>query len=195
MDGSSRRIHGCALACRKKAHGLILPLGASEKKESGLELLCHLSYSGGTMAQLRHQRQVELMSGWQPPFSRNRLVLRKKKIPVVVIEPDPLIRALVMRWVGEAGYLAIDPENTPPAARLSPQLVIADISDPNYASASIELLRAAYSVPILALSTRFRRGLGGSTETAERLEVCGVLPKPFTRAELLTAVVAALNCG
>jgi DNA-binding response OmpR family regulator len=116
-----------------------------------------------------------------------------RKIPVVVIEPDPLIRELVIRWVGEAGYLAIDPENTPGPVRVSPQLVIADISDPNCASATIESLRAAYSVPILALSTRFRRGLGGSTETAQRLEVCGVLPKPFTRGELLTAVVAALN--
>ena len=118
-----------------------------------------------------------------------------RKIPIVVIEPDPLIRELVMRWVGEAGYLVVDPENTPAPAGVSPQLVIADISDPNSASATIELLRAAYSVPILALSTRFRRGLGGSTETAQRLEVWGVLPKPFTRGELLTAVVAALNRG
>jgi DNA-binding NarL/FixJ family response regulator len=122
-----------------------------------------------------------------------RFVVRK--IPVVVIEPDPLIRELVMRWVGEAGCLAVDPENTPAPAGVSPQLVIADISDPNSASGTIELLRAAYSVPILALSTRFRRGLGGSTETAQRLEVWGVLPKPFTRGELLTAVVAALNGG
>ncbi len=89
----------------------------------------------------------------------------------------------------------VDPENTRAPAGVSPQLVIADISDPNSASGTIELLRAAYSVPILALSTRFRRGLGGSTETAQRLEVCGVLPKAFTRGELLTAVVAALNGG
>lgn len=116
-----------------------------------------------------------------------------RKIPVVVVESDPLIRGLVMRWLGEMGYLAIDLEKIRAASRVSPQLVIADVSDPNSAAATIQSLRAAYSVPILALSTRFRRGLGGSTEAAQRLEVCGVLPKPFTRSELLSAVADALK--
>ena len=117
-----------------------------------------------------------------------------RKISVVVVEPDSLIRELVIRWLGEAGYLAIGPENnTPTKAMVSPELVIADLPDPNDASLTIESLQAAYRVPILALSTRFRRGLGGSTEAAQRLEVCGVLPKPFTRIELLAAVAAALK--
>ena len=115
------------------------------------------------------------------------------KIPVLVVEREQLIRELVTRWLGEAGYLAIDPEKTPSGSRISPRLVIADVSDPNFASATIESLRAAYSVPILALSTRFRRGLSGSSEAAQRLEVCGVLPKPFTRSELLSAVTEALK--
>ena len=116
-----------------------------------------------------------------------------RKIAVVVVERDPLIRELVVRWLGEAGYLAIDPEKPARTSRVSPQLVIADIPDPNSASATIESLRGAYSVPILALSTRFRRGLGGSTQAAQRLEVCGVLPKPFTRSELLSAVANVMK--
>lgn len=117
------------------------------------------------------------------------------KIPVVVVERDPLIRELMVRWLGEAGYQAIEPGTTHAGIRVSPQLIVADISDANSALAIIESLRAAYSVPILALSTRFRRGLGGSTEAAQRLAVRGVLPKPFTRGELLTAVAAALKCS
>src|SRR6266478_2273249 len=69
---------------------------------------------------------------------------------------------------------------------------IADVSDPSCAGATIEDLRAAYRVPILALSARFRRGLGGSIATAHRLDVSHVLPKPFTREELLVAVGTAV---
>ena len=68
------------------------------------------------------------------------------------------------------------------------KLVIADISDPASAGTTIEALRRTYAAPILALSARFRRGLGGSSEPAQRLHVGKVLPKPFTREELLCAV-------
>jgi DNA-binding response OmpR family regulator len=69
-----------------------------------------------------------------------------------------------------------------------PQLVIADISSPDSAETTIKELAAAYSAPILALSARFRQGLGGSEAAANRLRVCKVLPKPFSREELLYAV-------
>ena len=69
-----------------------------------------------------------------------------------------------------------------------PRLVIADISEPGSAGNTIEALQAAYAAPILALSARFRRGLGGSSEPAQRLRVAKVLPKPFTRQQLLRAV-------
>jgi len=71
-----------------------------------------------------------------------------------------------------------------------PSLVIADLSDPGTAGDMINSLRAAYCAPILAFSARFRRGLGGSSEAAHRLQVGKVLPKPFTRDELLHAVHA-----
>jgi CheY-like chemotaxis protein len=66
--------------------------------------------------------------------------------------------------------------------------VIADISEPGDARTTIEALQAAYPAPVLALSARFRRGLGGSSEPAQRLHVDKVLPKPFTREQLLRAV-------
>jgi DNA-binding response OmpR family regulator len=107
---------------------------------------------------------------------------------IVIVEPDDLIRELLERWLGEAGYGVVRSAKDHNIAMVMPQLVIADISDPGSAGATIEALQAAYSAPILALSARFRRGLGGSSETAQRLHVGKVLPKPFTREELLTAV-------
>ncbi len=106
---------------------------------------------------------------------------------IVVVEPDELLRGLLERWLGEAGYDVVSTKDRMPA-RVLPRLVIADISDPASAGATIEALQTAYAAPILALSGRFRRGLGGSSEPAKRLHVGKVLPKPFTREELLRAV-------
>jgi CheY-like chemotaxis protein len=112
---------------------------------------------------------------------------------IVIVEPDDLIRQLLKRWLADAGYGAVDPVDDPGPLKVVPQLVIADISDPNSAAGTIDSLRAAYSLPILALSTRFRRGLGGSIDTAYRLNVSRVLPKPCTRKELLVAVAEAIG--
>jgi len=107
---------------------------------------------------------------------------------IVIVEPDDLIRELLERWLGEAGYGVILSAKDHCQAVVKPRLVIADVSSPDSAAAAIGALQAAYSAPILALSARFRRGLGGSEEAARRLDVCKVLPKPFTREELLGAV-------
>ena len=108
---------------------------------------------------------------------------------VVVLEDDPLIRPLLERWLGEAGYLVASPGTT---AQARPALVIADVANPQSAEALVGSLRE-YAAPILLLSARFRRGLAGSAEAARRLGVQKVLPKPFTRKELLSAVAEALE--
>ena len=112
---------------------------------------------------------------------------------VVIVEPDDLIRELLERWLGEAGYGVILAAKDHSTSTVKAQLVVADISSSDSAGATIGALRVAYSAPILALSARFRRGLGGSVETAHRLDVCNVLPKPFTREELLAAVHEAID--
>ena len=112
---------------------------------------------------------------------------------IVIVEPDDLIRELLERWLGEAGYGVILSAKNHSPAMVKPQLVIADISSSDSAGTTIGALRVAYSAPILALSARFRRGLGGSVETAHRLDVCKVLPKPFTREELLAAASEAID--
>jgi DNA-binding response OmpR family regulator len=102
---------------------------------------------------------------------------------VVIREADTQIRELLERWLREAGYLVApdDPVGTNPA------LVIADVPEPQAADGLIRALRE-YAAPILVVSARFRRGLAGSAEAARRLGVKKVLPKPFTRKELLAAV-------
>jgi DNA-binding response OmpR family regulator len=110
---------------------------------------------------------------------------------IVIVEPDDLIRELLQRWLGDAGYSIT--MGGAGITRPAPKLVIADISIPSTAADTIAALHTTYGAPILVLSARFRRGLGGSVETAYRLQVGRVLPKPFTRGELLAAVSEAIR--
>jgi DNA-binding response OmpR family regulator len=91
---------------------------------------------------------------------------------------------LLERWLGEAGYQVTTRSQS---GERNLALVIADVGDPTTADAFVGSLRE-YGVPILVLSARFRRGLAGSAAAAQRLGVKTVLPKPFTRRELLLAV-------
>ena len=104
---------------------------------------------------------------------------------VVVLEDDSQIRELLERWLGEAGYRVATRDT---AGNAKPALVIANAAEPQAATALICSLQEAYAAPILIISARFRRGLAGSAEAARRLGVDKLLPKPFTRKELLAAV-------
>lgn len=112
---------------------------------------------------------------------------------IVIVEPDDLIRELLGRWLSEAGYGVMLPTKDHTTPMVKPRLVIADISNPRGAKATIEALSDEYAAPLLALSARFRRGLGASSEAAHRFGVGKVLPKPFTREELLAAVREAMG--
>jgi DNA-binding response OmpR family regulator len=112
---------------------------------------------------------------------------------IVIVEPDDLVRKLLGRWVGEAGFEVVAVATHHAIPPVSPRLVITDISEPNGARTIIEALQAAYAAPILATSARFRRGLGGSSEPAKRFHVAKVLPKPFRREQLLRAIRAILS--
>lgn len=112
---------------------------------------------------------------------------------ILVVETDDLIRGLLECWLGEAGYsvAARSLRKLKPAGRIRerlPHLIIVDVPRPLSAEALIESVKEVYPSPILLLSARFRRGLGASMDVASRLGVRKVLPKPFTRAELLAAV-------
>ena len=57
----------------------------------------------------------------------------------------------------------------------------------------IKSVMDVHASPILLLSARFRLGMGSSSSVAHQLGVRNVLPKPFTRDELLSAVGESLN--
>ena len=99
----------------------------------------------------------------------------------MILEEDPQILLLLERWLREAGYSMAPPRGIKPA------LVIANVPNPESAKAFIRSLRE-YAAPIVLISARFHIGLGKSATAARRLGVNKVLPKPFSRKELLDAV-------
>jgi DNA-binding response OmpR family regulator len=111
---------------------------------------------------------------------------------ILIVESDDLIRELLESWLGEAGYRVVAKSSTAAPPAEAPSLVIANVSTPRGGSALIRSLQDSYTAPILVVSARFRHGLGASKDAARRLRVHRVLPKPFTRAELLSAVRACL---
>ena len=112
----------------------------------------------------------------------------RRKGYILVVETDDLIRGLLERWLGEAGHAAVVCAPGDPVPERGLRLVIADVESPRRAGARIASLQAAYQAPMLVISARFRRGFGASEAAARQLGVQKVLPKPFTRAELLAAV-------
>ena len=116
---------------------------------------------------------------------------------ILIVEPDDLIRELLERWLSEAGYsVAIrsaDEIQTASGPGELPQLVIADVPAPRSAEQLIGDLRKAYASPILIVSARLRRDT--SREVAHRLGVRKLLAKPFTRSELLTAVMQSMDAN
>lgn len=123
------------------------------------------------------------------------MVVQQKRI--VVVEPDDQILGLLERWLGEAGY-AVVVETSPrqlraPGKGNEPHLVIVDVPEPLDADKIIAPVRQVHAAPILLLSARFRRGMASSSSVAQQLGVRNVLPKPFTRDELLAAVGESLG--
>lgn len=124
----------------------------------------------------------------EAPAGALRVKAVRRKGYILVVETDDLIRELLERWLGEAGHGVVACAAGDPAPEGDVSLVIADVANPRRADRLIASLQASYPAPILALSARFRRGLGASEAAARQLGVEKVLPKPFTRAELLAAV-------
>jgi DNA-binding response OmpR family regulator len=122
----------------------------------------------------------------------------QKKGYILVVEGDDLIRQLLERWLREGGYaVALEDLETlrPHGAEPPPLLVIVDLANPRNAPAVVRSVQSVHPAPILVVSARFRRGLGSSRDAARRLGVCKVLPKPFSREELLAAVGEAIEDG
>jgi DNA-binding response OmpR family regulator len=127
--------------------------------------------------------------------SPSRGIVQKGRI--LVVEPYDLILGLLERWLGEAGHTVVVEtlQRLPQALGEGgePHLVIIDVPTPRSAGKVIKSVREVYASPILLLSARFMRGTGSSISMARQLGVRNVLPKPFMRDELLSAVGESID--
>jgi DNA-binding response OmpR family regulator len=112
---------------------------------------------------------------------------------ILIVEGDDLVRGVLERWLREAGYAVDVFETGTLAHRPRADLLIANVANPRAAAPLVAALRTAGATPILLISARLRRRAGQSREVARELGVRGVLAKPFTRAELLSAVSESLS--
>jgi DNA-binding response OmpR family regulator len=116
---------------------------------------------------------------------------------IFVVEPNDLILRLLERWLGEEGYTVVVATSQSLALAVGErgelELVIIDVPTPRSAEKIIKSVREVHAGPILVLSARLRRGTGSSISVARQLGVRNVLPKPFTRGELLSAVSESID--
>jgi DNA-binding NarL/FixJ family response regulator len=109
---------------------------------------------------------------------------------IVIIEDDELMNALLKDCLMEAGYPVRS--SAAPEAAGAPDLMIVNVSMPRASGA--EMLREARTMypeaPVIAISGQF---CSASSGCAEALGVRRVIPKPFSRDELLDAVRAVIG--
>lgn len=117
----------------------------------------------------------------------------RARFRIAIVEPDDQIRQLSERWLRASGHqvqvLTIEVLQQGDGF----DLIIADVADPRAALPLIRRVQTMHDAPVLLTSARFRRGQNASTQLAQQLGVKAVLPKPFARAELLRAIVAAMR--
>jgi len=113
---------------------------------------------------------------------------------IAVIEADELVRELMLRWLLDEGHQALDFDDiTRLQAGGECDVLIADVPSPRKAAEAVRVLRSVHKGSIVLVSARLRGGVGRSRELARALGVNGMLPKPFTRQELLCVVDEAMR--
>jgi DNA-binding response OmpR family regulator len=117
--------------------------------------------------------------------------MMKMAYRIAVIEGDDSIRELVRQWLVDAGHF-VEAYSSPMRVD-SIDLIIADVASPREAGPLLALLRLGSDAPVLLLSARFRTGQEGSVQLANELDVNCVLPKPFTKRQLISAVRQSLS--
>jgi DNA-binding response OmpR family regulator len=111
---------------------------------------------------------------------------------IALLESDDLIRAVIERWLEEAGYVLKQMSIEDLKRGNEVDLIIANAPSPRGAAPLVRALQTAHPAPVLLISARFRRDQGASVALPQQLGVRAVLPKPFTRDELLDAVARAV---
>jgi DNA-binding response OmpR family regulator len=114
-------------------------------------------------------------------------------LTIALIKGDDLILQLLERWLAQAGQATRTVSEDDLQRQDAFDLIIADVASVAAAARRVAALRAAHGAPLLLMSVRFRHGAGHAATMAGQLGVDALLPKPFTRDDLLAAVVQALT--
>ena len=105
------------------------------------------------------------------------------------------MRELLVEWLSAEGYSARAAAPGDASAPNGPDLVIVDVYLPRHEAAkTLPAIKGAFpEAPLIAISGQFRPGLVGSRAAADALGVRQVVPKPFTRHDLLAAVHSVIG--
>jgi len=117
---------------------------------------------------------------------------------IVLIEDDQLLRDLLVECLSVEGYCVQPRANGEPACPGDPaDLVIVDLFMPRHeGEARLQAIKRQYpQAPVLAIAGQFRPGLDGSSLAATALGVRHVIAKPFSRGDLLSAVLGLVGPG
>lgn len=114
---------------------------------------------------------------------------------IALIEGDDLILRLLQAWLSQGGHSTRTVGIQDIRAGDVIDLIVADVASAGAATRPVAQLRAAHAAPLLLMSARFHHGAAQSVAMAAQLGVDAVLPKPFTRDQLLAAVAAACAAG
>ena len=114
-------------------------------------------------------------------------------ITIAVAERDDLIRALLERWLADAGHRVVCLTPADPLPDGPFDLVIASVDNPRTATAEVRALQAAHGAPLLLTSARFFPDPTDAGSLAQRFGVRAVLAKPYDRVALLAAVAECLR--
>jgi len=113
---------------------------------------------------------------------------------IAVIEADELVRELLLRWLRDEGHEAADfADVSLLQGRVDFDVLIADLPSPRRAAEPVRLLRSVHRGAIVLVSARLRVTADRSCELARQLGVSAMLPKPFTRQELLAVLDEAMR--
>lgn len=131
--------------------------------------------------------------GLDCPF-RERLVVKVNDAKVLVADDYEPIRKVLTRILSEAGVTTFEAENGLDAAELLRKepgidVVVADISMPKNGYTLLEYVREHYPhIPVVVVS-----GYETEAERALKFGAFGFLQKPFTAAQVVLAIEAAVT--
>lgn len=106
------------------------------------------------------------------------------------------MREVAQRWLSDAGHEVVFIAESRQDKLPGLDLVLLDVANPGRAARRVAALRALHCVPVLVVSGHQRRAAANASDSlASNIGAAAILPKPYTREQLLAAVASACGSG